>query len=381
MDNVGARIRLLLFTANRGVGGMEEHIDLIARHMDRSRFEVFAVCPDVEEAQPFREKLQRHCDHFAAIPLNPDRSEDGLDLGYLYRTVRRWRIQVAHMHNGYFYGNKWPYAMLRLAGVRRVYVTEHTPPDSNLWRSVRWVHNAMTWTLDGVVCISQKHKRLRSRFFYTPENRTHVIENGIDLGDFGPIPEQQISAMRNAFGIPADAMVIGSLVRLVSDKGLSYLIDAMPMILDACPNTHLLLVGDGPLLGELKARSARLGVDHSVHFAGFHRSAQPFLGLLDVFVLPVPYGTMSIALLEAMAMRRASVISFGGQGEAVIHGQTGLEAEPHSSISLAEHVIALLQDSALRERIGNAARAHVEQSFSAERTARRLELVYAGSAR
>jgi glycosyltransferase involved in cell wall biosynthesis len=370
------RIRLLLFTNNRGVGGMEEHIDLIARRLDRSKFEVFAICPDLEEIRPFRNKLEQHSDHFAAI--TGDRDHPG-DMLRLYQQVRNWRIQVAHMHNGYFLGHTLPYAVLRLAGVRKIYVTEHTPPDKREPFKRTLVRNAMTLTLDGMVCISEKHRALRSQVFYTPKKRTHVIENGIELEDFNPIPTSQLDSLRQKHNIPDGAQIIGSLVRLEPDKGIPYLLDAMPQILAACPKTHLILVGEGSLRNELEAQAARLNISAVVHFAGFHKEPQPYLGLMDVFVLPVPFGSMSIALLEAMAMRRAVVMTFGGKGEAVIHEQTGLCAEPRNPQSIAQNVIRVLQSSSMRDSLGAAARQHIEKHFSAALTAQRLGQLYASS--
>jgi glycosyltransferase involved in cell wall biosynthesis len=353
---------------------MEEHIDLIARSLDRSTFEVFAICPDIEEIRPFRDKLARDSDHFAAI--TGDRYHLGGVLR-LYQQVRRWRIQVAHMHNGTYIGHVLSYIVLRLAGVRRIYVTEHTPPEKREPFVRTLMRNVMTLTLNGMVYISEKHRALRSQFFYAPARRSHVIENGIALDDFDPIPAPQLAELRQRHGIPADAQIIGSLVRFEPDKGLSYLLDAMPQILAACPQTHLLLVGDGSLRGALEAQAAGLGIGDRVHFAGFHKEPKPYLGLLDVFVLPVPFGSMSIALLEAMAMRRAVVMTFGGKGEAVIHGESGFCAEPRNPASIAEYVIKILKDPALQRSLGESARRRVEDVFSARRMAQLLGALYA----
>jgi glycosyltransferase involved in cell wall biosynthesis len=174
-------------------------------------------------------------------------------------------------------------------------------------------------------------------------------------------------------------LVLGTVVRFEPEKGLSYLIDALPAIKAACPNAYLLMVGDGSLREALQAQVAQLGLADSVGFVGFQRDPRPYLGLIDVFVLPVPVGSMSIGLLEAMAMRRAVVITFGGEGEAVIHGVSGFCAEPRKPDSIAAYVIRLLQDAALRKSMGEAAYQRIADTFSAQQVARTLGNLYSSS--
>ncbi|MDZ4721213.1 MAG: glycosyltransferase family 4 protein [Roseiflexaceae bacterium] len=367
------RIRLLLYSNTRLVGGMEEHIELIARHVDRSKFEVFAICPSMESVQPHRESLIRYSDHFAGITF--DHEHPG-NFPKLVQQIHDWRIDVMHMHNGYYRGQMLSYFAARLAGVQRVYVTEHLVPQQPELAHHTLMRNWFVRSIDGLICVSQKNYQGRAKFLYTPPDRTHIVENGIDTDDFQEIPQALLTSLRQQYQIPQDAQIIGTLVRFEPEKGLSYLIDAMAQIRAACPRAHLLMVGDGSLREELAAQAAHLGISEYVHFVGFQTEPRPYLGLMDVFALPVPVGSMSIALLEAMAMRRAVVMTFGGEGEAVVHGQTGLCAEPRNPTALADAIISILQSDTLRLKLGNAARQHVEDHFSAATTARKLEKLY-----
>jgi glycosyltransferase involved in cell wall biosynthesis len=85
---------------------------------------------------------------------------------------------------------------------------------------------------------------------------------------------------------------------------------------------------------------------------------------------------MSIALLEAMAMERAAVITFGGEGEAIIHGESGFCAEPCNPQSIAEYVIPILRNPELKQALGAAARKRVEEQFSMNRVAREVGAIY-----
>ncbi|MES1174338.1 MAG: glycosyltransferase family 4 protein [Myxococcales bacterium] len=354
---------------------MEEHMELIARHLDRRRFEVFAICPSLESLAPFHENLIKYSDHFAPITFD---YEHPFNFPALVRQIRDWRVEVMHMHNGYYRGQNLSLLAAMVAGVRKVYVTEHLAPEQPEMRHHALMRNLFVRFVSGTICVSEKNYQAREKLLYTPPERTFIVENGVDLDDFQPIPEATLAELRARYSLPPDAEIVGTIVRFEPPKGLEYLIDAMVKIRQARPKAYLLMVGDGTIRAELEARCARLNLTEFTRFTGFQTEPRPYLGLMDVFVLPVPVGSMSIALLEAMAMRRAVVMTFGGKGEAVVHDENGLCAEPRSADAISEAVIRLLSSTELRNKLGAAARSHVERHFSAETTARKLEDIYTG---
>jgi glycosyltransferase involved in cell wall biosynthesis len=169
---------------------------------------------------------------------------------------------------------------------------------------------------------------------------------------------------------------VGTVVRLVEEKGLDYLLDALPAILQEAPDAYLLLVGDGTLRGALEEQARALGISERVIFAGFQSDPRPYLSLMNAFVLPVPFGSASIGLLEAMAMRRAAVITFGGDGEPVIDGETGLTAPPRDAAALAKAILRILLDPAFERQLGERARQRIETDFSSQSVATQLLVLY-----
>lgn len=372
------RLRVLLFTNSVAVGGMERHVELLARHLDRQRFEVFGVCPDWEPTAPFTRSLAVVVDGLATI--TPDRRYGLLGLAAetarLASRIRQWRIDVMHMHSTTYAGEWWALIAARAAGVRRIFVTEHLAPEHPVPGWKRLLRAVFGQAATGLVCVSRKNFEARSRYLHTSLARTCIVNNGVDVDDFPAIPAATLDELRARVRIPAGAEVVGTAVRFEPEKGLGYLVDAMPLVLASRPDAWFLLVGDGSLRQELESRVARSGVADRVRFVGFQSDPRPYLALMDAFVLPVPVGSMSIGLLEAMALRRAVVIAFGGEGEAVIHGETGFCAEPRSATSIARFVTQILADSELRHRLGAAARLHVEREFSAQAVARSLGDLY-----
>lgn len=372
------RRRILLVTNSVVIGGMERHVELLARHLDRTAYEVFTICPDWPAIECFDHTLRHVSDHH--LRCTPDRrwgiGRELREAWRLFWQLRAWQIDVMHMHLTTFIGGMWALLVARLAGVPVILCTEHLAPDEPVklpWRMLRRLFVRLT---DRLVCVSEKNREARARYLYTPPERTSIVVNGVDTDDFGPIDPVILTRLRQDLGLPDGSRVVGSAVRFNPEKGLNYLLDAMPTVLEHCPDTYLLLVGDGPLRGELETQATRLGVRQRVLFAGFHSDPRPYLALMDAFVLPVPVGSMSIGLLEAMAMRRAVVITFGDPGEAVVHEESGLWAQTRDPGALAQAIVRLLGDPALANAYGEAARRRVEGHFSAVSVAQHLSAIY-----
>jgi glycosyltransferase involved in cell wall biosynthesis len=377
-DTPNQPLHLLLLANSIGIGGMEEHVELLARLLDRQQFEVFAVCPEDPHTEPLYRELIKVADHVAKI--TPDRRyglfRQFIETIKFYRQIRSWQIKCMHMHSTTYRGELWAFLAARLAGVRKIYVTEHLAPDAHIMWVERWLRNIFSYLVDGVVCVSRKNYEARADYLYTPKDRTTICNNGVDIDDFQPIASEKLLELRQKHNLPLNAKIIGTVVRFEPEKGLEYFIEAAPAIKAACPDAYFLMVGDGSLRAELEAHVARLGLTECFRFTGFQSEPRPYLGLLDVFVLPVPVGSMSIGLLEAMAMKRAVVMTFGGEGEAVVDGVSGFCAEPRNPAAIAKAVITILDNPQLQKAFGEAARQHIETEFSAQRVAKQLGELY-----
>jgi glycosyltransferase involved in cell wall biosynthesis len=115
--------------------------------------------------------------------------------------------------------------------------------------------------------------------------------------------------------------------------------------------------------------AGELGIADRVIFAGHRDDPASFLDAMDLFVLPVPAGSMSIALLEAMARGLAPLITFCGPEEAVVAGESGYCAPPRDPDGLARSLTAALLDAAALRNMGERAACHVRRHFSVARVA------------
>jgi glycosyltransferase involved in cell wall biosynthesis len=372
------RMRVLLFTNSVAIGGMEKHAEMIARDLDRAAAEVYTICPMWKAIDPWAATFAEVAEQSGRI--TPDRRFGAFaelrETARLWRQLRHWRIDVMHMHLTTYRGGFWALLAARLAGVPVVVCTEHLAPEQRISRGRRLVRDLMTRNFDQVICVSLKNREARERFLYTPPSATTVVNNGVDVAPFEPTPETQLAELRAHLGIPAGAPVVGTAVRFVEEKGLNYLFDAMPRVLSSAPNAYLLMVGDGPLKGALEQQADALGFRERVIFAGFQADPRPYLSLMNAFVLPVPFGSASIGLLEAMAMRRAPIITFGGEGEAVMDGVSGLCPPPRNPEALADAITRVLLDSEFERQLGENARRRIEESFSSQSVATQLLALY-----
>jgi glycosyltransferase involved in cell wall biosynthesis len=204
-----------------------------------------------------------------------------------------------------------------------------------------------------------------------------IIPNGVDLARFDlPLTA---CALRYEFGIPSSAPLLGMVARLEPEKGHRYLVDAMPAILRGAPETWLVIVGEGSLDAELRARAAALPrpARDRIVFTGRREDVAAITGEIDVAVLPSLREAQGISILEAMAHRRPVVASsVGGIPEVLTDGLDGLLVPPADAAALAEACIRLACSSKLRQRLGEAGRVTVEARFSLDAMVRRLEAVY-----
>ncbi len=186
-------------------------------------------------------------------------------------------------------------------------------------------------------------------------------------------------AARARLRIAPDDFVIVGVGRLVYVKGFDLLLAALPRVLRELPATRLVLVGDGPDRASLEAQAVRLGVAGHVVLAGVVAGAAGgllhYLAAADVCAAPSRNEGMGRALVEAMALGLPVVgTAVGGVPDVVGPDEAGRLVPAEDSHALADALIELGQDSGLREKLGEAARARAERFTTEVAEARLLEL-------
>lgn len=205
--------------------------------------------------------------------------------------------------------------------------------------------------------------------------RVVSVPTGVDLERFDP--ESTPDTLRAELGVSPETLMVGTVAILRRKKGHHVLLDAIPRVLEECPDTLFVFAGDGPQKKNIEDRMAELGIGRSVRLLGLRKDIPSVLKGVDLIALPTLQEALGTSILEASAMRKPVVSTcVGGVPEVVRHGTTGLLVEPEDAAGLAEAIIKLLKDKGLRERMGAEGRKMVEAGYSTERMVERMLGLY-----
>jgi colanic acid/amylovoran biosynthesis glycosyltransferase len=195
----------------------------------------------------------------------------------------------------------------------------------------------------------------------------HVVHCGVDPEAY-PVREHSGQGSRLLF--------VG---RLVAEKGVPILLDALARLRTRRPELRLTIVGAGPERADIEARAGAEGLGDCVRFTGYQTPEQvgEWLRTADVFVLPSLAEGVPVVVMEAMASGVPVVATHvGGLSEIVEDGVSGYLVPAAAPGALAERVEALLDDPELRARFGRMGRATVVREFNLARETARLRDLY-----
>jgi len=195
--------------------------------------------------------------------------------------------------------------------------------------------------LKAVICNSRMVRDEIRRHFGLPEDRLHVIYNGVDLDAF--VPELRLDhreRMRRSLDIPEHAVVYLHVGSGFARKGVGALIEAFARLPDR--DARLLVVGKDRAQRAMTARATELGIAGRVHFAGGQADVKPWYGAADVFVLATLYDPFPNAALEALASGLPAIVSRQcGAAELIREGVNGHVVDPLDVDALAQAMGAI----------------------------------------
>jgi glycosyltransferase involved in cell wall biosynthesis len=340
---------ILFLQGAAAFGAVETYVVDVIRGLRAEGRAVAIAYPDVPELAPFSALA---AEGVTVIPLDPARVQGPAPrvVVELRSLMRRLRPDVVHVTD------VWPAAQVaaRIAGIRRLFVTHHTPELVTNDNLAGRVLRALGWAV-------------RPRVIYTSETdrtndarslRTHVVYYGIDLDRF--------SNARPAFEF--EGGVVGEVARLVPQKGLDVLIRAAPLVLERHADTHFVVAGEGPARLDLEQQITEAGLEDRFVLTGHRTDVPELLASFDVFVLPSRFEGLCYAVIEAQAAGLPVVATpVGGVRENVIEGETGILCAVDDPQSLAAGIIALLDRPDEARRMGGAGRRRALDRYARSR--------------
>ncbi|MEX2271769.1 MAG: glycosyltransferase [Vicinamibacterales bacterium] len=312
-------------------------------------------------AHPDGELKRRAREGLDVVPM-ASRSEMDFASGWrLSRALRQLRPDILHAHD--------PHAVaMSSMAISMAYPPPCPPLVASRRVAFRIKRNAFSlWKyhqVDLFLCASEV---VRQQLIADgiPARLTTTVHDGIDITH---VDAAQPVDLHAELWLPHGAPIVGTVGALVPHKGHRHFVAAAARVLRKVPDARFLIVGEGDERAALEAQIRHLKLEKHVVLTGWRADVLSLHKAFDLFALSSVTEGLGTPLLDAMACRRAVVATrTGGVDEAVDEGRTGLLVEPHDEPALARAIVTLLQDDAMRARMGEAGRARVEERFSVER--------------
>ena len=378
MDKQDKTVHTIAFIIDGlGMGGAERLMIPILDHLDRNRFNVHVCVLQTKDGNPLTEDILAL--GVAVDLIEVKRLRDPSSLSRLQNYLKG--VQANLVHTQLEFANVLGNISAKLLQLPSV-CTVHVLPSAGgslknkLHQWVEWM--VLRFFCDRVITVSEEaRRRYIARSGISP-GKLSTIYNGIDLERFRHIePDLERVAVREEFRVPPDAYLLTTIAVLRPQKGIEYMLRALPTVLESHPNTYYLIVGDGAHRDVLVAEAEELGVRDRVIFAGTRRDVPRLLVASDVFVLPTLTEALPTVLAEAMASHVPIVASaVGGVPEMVVNNKNGKLVSPAEPAELSDACNTLLNSPEMRRSMGEFGWQIVNQKFNINNQVNQLQSLY-----
>jgi L-malate glycosyltransferase len=312
-------------------------------------------------AHPSGQLRERVHEGLDLIPLAPTNEMDLAAAWRLSRLLKRLKPEIVHAHD--------PHGVA-MAALALSMSTELVKPPLVAARRVdfhlkgnslsRWKYRQV----DCFICVSEAIRKMLISDG-VPAARAVVVNEGIDLDRVDAAPPARL---HEELWLPRHAPIIGNVAALVPHKGQRHLIDAASLVVRQVPDARFVIAGEGELHGALERQIRERRLEKHVILLGFRPDVLSLHKVFDVFVMSSVTEGLGTSLLDAMACGKPVVATrAGGIPEVVEDGLTGLLVPTRDPEEMAAAIVRLLNDAALRRRMGEAALLSVRERFSVER--------------
>jgi glycosyltransferase involved in cell wall biosynthesis len=381
-------MKIIFLSWTAAFGGGEKHLVDLVQRLDLSKVQPAIFCFGVDPfSRIVNDRLQLGID-----------VEKGLSRTSFFRTWSKFRKQrpdVVVFVTGSVGAYPWyTFLAARMAGARRVYAIHHMfsdipgPVSKNGNMLVYLARRAFGWRVrhtleskivgaltDRSICVSEKLREDLIGSYGFTHDKTVTVHNGVDFMYYST-SDPRGTTLRGELGISRDDVVLVSACRLVKEKGLHILLQAMSMLRDDMPVLKSIILGEGPCSMELQQACTNMGLSSKVFFVGFKDPIRPYLQAGDILVNPSYFEGLPLAVLEAMACGLPCIASnVGGVPEIISDQRDGLLVTPGSVGELSAAIRRLASDRAERKRMGELAREKVRLKFDLDRCVEELKSI------
>jgi glycosyltransferase involved in cell wall biosynthesis len=366
------RVRVLEMIDRPFLGGGQVTVLTLARGLDKEKFEVLVAS---EEGGPLVDELERT--GIRHIPVMLGKYSGLSAAGALATVLRENAVDVLHTHGGIagLYGR----LAARKAGTPAVVHTVHgihylhyRNPAAK--RAFIVLERRLSRSTDAVIFVSVADMERAARLRLALPPKARLIRNGVP--SIAPESLRDPAAVRTELGAVGRPLVV-AVSRLHRQKGMTYLLRAVPFVRNESPDVRVVVAGGGPLADRLGAEVKALRVGDNAVLLGERKDALDILEAADIFVLPSLWEGLPYVLVEAAALGKPVVATdIDGVREVIRSGATGILVPPGDPGALAAAIILLLKDREFARQLGEAARTEIPPRFSVARMISETESLY-----
>ena len=225
-------------------------------------------------------------------------------------------------------------------------------------------------TSDHIICVSEQIEKEVRRFHFINEDKTSVVYNGIDCIRFSP-DEDKREKIRKQYNINDSEIVLLTMGTINREKGHHLAIEALRILVDKGLSIKLMIVGDGPSLGDLKKQASNLNLDAHVIFCGYipNENTPDYYNASDIFIFPsLRYEGLPFTVLEALSCGKPVIAhDLGSVRSGLKDGFNGFLVKRGDINQIAQKVILLSGDQLLSKKMSLIARQTALDKFSLEK--------------
>lgn len=361
------KIKILQAIRQGKVGGGETHVLDLVHQLDQSQFEsvILSFTPG-----PMVEQLR--AEGFNVYVIETERPFNWKVWPLVKDILVKEKIDLVHAHGTR--ANSNTFSSAKATGIPLVYTVHgwsFHPDQSFAVKAIRTMSerllvNRATHT----ICVSQSNLNDgRKRF---PIKNGEVIVNGINQQKFNP--DLDYPNFRTEIGVSGDVVLVGYIARITAQKDPLNFLRAIAL---TPRDIQVVIIGDGDLKPEMLKLAESLKLLDRITFLDFRTDIPAILKALDIFCLPSLWEGLPIALLEAMAMRKAIIATaIDGTKDLVKQMENGVLIPVDVPSKLADAIVMLAADKNLRERLGENAYLTVKENFGVKEMTDKIEKIY-----
>jgi glycosyltransferase involved in cell wall biosynthesis len=376
------KIKVLQIITRLIVGGAQEHVMYLCDLLDKKKFQVKLISgPQTgSEGELITEVRKRDID-LIILPelvreLNP--AKDFLALVKLAKYIRKENFDIVHTNSSK--AGILGRLAARLVGTPAIIHTVHGWAHHNHMGKLRkrlyvtlekWVEK-FTHKL---IVVSDLNTKKGLADGIGKGSKYVTIHSGIDLNRFDP--SNLDSKRKRDLNIDPSDRVVGSITRLSEQKAPADFVRMANEVLKHNPKVSFILVGDGPLKGEIQDLIDHFKISNKVIMTGLQRDIPELLAVMDIFVLSSLWEGLPRVFPQAMAMGLPIVATdVDGAPEAIKDGVNGFLVKPKDFTTLAQRTLQLIEDPELARKMGGAGRKMVHPDFCIKEMVRKTEHLY-----